>query len=81
MPRDFVPCVYSDRILHGPEEGDTIRRLQVIECFAGTHLASRDRLFHMSLDSHAVHLDTVPEDDRACAHLFTMFYAAMAALE
>jgi hypothetical protein len=55
--------------------------VQVIECFEGTHLATRGRLFHMTLDSHAVHLDTVPDDVRACADLFDIFYAAMAALE
>ena len=81
MPRDFVPCVYSDQVLQGPEAGDEMRRLQVIECFEGTHLATRDRLFHMTRDSHAVHIDTAPDDARACEHLFGIFYAAMAVLE
>lgn len=77
MPRDFVPCQYTEQLF---EEDDT-KRCQVIECFEGRHIATRDLLWTMTLDSHAHHLDTHADDETARADLFTMFYAAMAALE
>ena len=78
MPRDFVPCQYVECLL--PDDEGT-KRCQVIECFVGAHIATRDLLFTMSLDSHAYYLDTDPDDGRAREHLFGIFDAAMAALE
>ena len=81
MPRDFVPCVYTDRQLYNHVTDTDHRRVQVIECFEGTQWSTGDRLVLLGLDSHAYFLDTDPDDDRACEHLFDIFYAAMAALE
>jgi hypothetical protein len=83
MPRDFVPCEYTERELTNPVTDETVKRCQVIECFAGVHLATHGTLFTMSRDSHAYHLDTHTgtDDDRQRRHLFDTFYAAMAALE
>lgn len=81
MPRDFVPCVYTEQVLEDVVSQVSVKRCQAIECFEGEHLATHGRLFTMSLDSHAYHLDTTEGDDQARAHLFDTFYAAMAALE
>ena len=67
MPRDFVPCEYSERELTNPVTDETVQRCQVIECFEGVHLATHGRLFTMSLDSHAYHLDTDLDDTRGRA--------------
>lgn len=81
MPRDFVPCLYTEQVLEDHVSQVSVKRCQAIECFEGEHIATHGRLFTMSLDSHAYFLDTDPDDDRACEHLFDIFYAAMAALE
>ena len=81
MPRDFVPCQYTEQVLEDYASQVSIKRCQVIECFEGIHLATHGRLFTMSSDSHAHHIDTDTDDDRAREHLFVYFYAAMAALE
>ena len=54
---------------------------EVVEAFALTDRRTRTAACLVSLESHAYHLDTSPGDDRARAHLFGIFYAAMAALE
>jgi hypothetical protein len=81
MPRDFVPCQYTEQVLDDYVSQVSVKRCQVIECFEGVHLATRGTLFIMGLDSHAHHMDTDVDDDRAREHLFGIFYAAMAALE
>ena len=50
MPRDFVPCEYTERELSNPVTDETIKRCQVIECFEGVHLVTRGILFTVSLD-------------------------------
>ena len=69
MPRDFVPCEYSERIM--PD--DETMRCQVIECFAGEHISTRDPLFIMSGDSHAYFIDTDPDDTRASSICLASF--------
>lgn len=81
MSRDFVPCQYTEQVLEDFVSQVSVKRCQVIECFAGEHLATRDLLCIMSGDSHAHCIDTDTDDDRARDHLFEYFYAAMAALE
>jgi hypothetical protein len=81
MPRDFVPCLYTDRQLPNVEEYGWQRRLEVIELFALSDVVTEQPGIIMSLDSHAYFLDALDEDPRALSHLFTTFYAAMAALE
>ena len=81
MPRDFVPCQYSEQVLEDYVSQVSVKRCQAIECFEGEHIETHGRLFIMSGDSHAHHIDTDPDDDRAREHLFEYFYAAMAALE
>jgi hypothetical protein len=82
MPRDFVPCLYTERALPNVEEYGMVTRCEVIECFVGEHVATHDRLFTMSLDSHAFFRDAAAHDLVGTRWtLFGEFYAAMAALE
>jgi hypothetical protein len=81
MPRDFVPCLYTDRQLPNAEDYGWQRRLEVIELFALSDVVTEQPGVLMSLDSHAYFLDAMDDDPRACAHLFGIFDAAMAALE
>lgn len=81
MPRDFVPCLYTDRQLPNAEDYGWQRRLEVIELFALSDVVTEKSGIIMSLDSHAYFLDTTDDDERAIEHLFAIFDAAMAALE
>ena len=81
MPRDFIPCQYTEQVLEDDVSQVSVKRCQVIECFEGVHIATRGLLFTMSLDSHAHHMDTDVDDDRVREHLFAHFYSAMAELE
>ena len=81
MPRDFVPCQYSEQVLEDYVSQVSVKRCQAIECFEGESLLTHNPLCIMSGDSHAHHIDTDTDDERAREHLFVYFYAAMAALE
>ena len=82
MPRDFVPCLYTERALPNVEDYGTTTRCEVIECFVGEHIVTHGLLFTMSLDSHAYFMDAVPSDEAGTRNaLFETFCAAMADLE
>ena len=81
MPRDFVPCLYTERELEDVVSQTCSKRCEVVEAFAFTDTRARRADCLLSLESHAYCLDTTPGDDRAREDLFAYFYAAMAALE
>ena len=81
MPRDFVPCLYTERELPNVEDYGRKKRCEVIELFALSDVVTEQSGILMTLDSHAYFLDTDTDDERAREHLFGIFYAAMADLE
>jgi hypothetical protein len=81
MPRDFVPCLYTERELPNAEDYGWTKRCEVIELFALSDVVTEKPGIIMSLDSHAYFLDTHTDDNRAREALFGIFDAAMAALE
>jgi hypothetical protein len=95
MPRDFVPCLYREQVLHGRLSGQGAFSCDVIELFEIGRLENREIDTIMSPNSHQVTMrqacaiapDGVPEfqhfdvQARLRAPLFGQFYAAMADLD
>lgn len=81
MPRDFLPCLYTERVLPNAEDYGWVKRCQVIELFALSDVVTEKAGVLLSLNSHAFHRDTKTDDERVRQQLFRTFYAAMAALE